>query len=73
MTMLSFLGAYGNVSFMLSQQNSEGVDEFAVDLYTGDVTVRNCDLLDFDKKTSYSIVVEARDNYRQGITRKSNF
>ena len=58
---------------MLSQQNSEGVDEFAVDLYTGDVTVRNCDLLDFDKKTSYSIVVEARDNYRQGITRKSIF
>ena len=56
---------------MLSQQNSEGVDEFAVDLYTGDVTVRNCDLLDFDTKTSYSIVVEARDNYRQGITRKS--
>jgi hypothetical protein len=58
---------------MLSQQNSEGVDEFAVDLYTGDVTVRNCDLLDFDTKTSYSIVVEARDNYRQGITRKSIF
>ena len=58
---------------MLSQQNAEGVDEFAVDLYTGDVTVRNCDLLDFDTKTSYSIVVEARDNYRQGITRKSIF
>ena len=71
--MLSFLGAYGNVSFMLSQQNAEGVDEFAVDLYTGDVTVRNCDLLDFDTKTSYSIVVEARDNYRQGITRNSIF
>lgn len=55
---------------MLSQQNSEGVDEFAIDLYTGDMTVRNCELLDFDTKTSYSVVVEARDNYREGITRK---
>lgn len=59
------------MSFLLSQQNSEGVDEFAIDLHTGVMTVRNCELLDFDnKKTSYSIVVEARDNYRVGITRK---
>lgn len=59
------------MSFLLSQQNSEGIDEFAIDLRTGEMTVRNCELLDFDnKKTSYSIVVEARDNYREGITRK---
>ena len=58
---------------MLSQQNSERVEQFAVDLYTVDMTVRNCDLLHFDNKTSYSVVVEARDNYREGITRKSIF
>ena len=59
------------MSFMLSQQNSEGVDEFVIDLYTGDMTVRDCKLIDFETKTSYSVVVEARDNYRQGITCKT--
>ncbi|KAI9562557.1 hypothetical protein GHT06_010010 [Daphnia sinensis] len=61
-------GAYGKVSYMFSQQNVEGVDEFAIDLTTGEMTVRNCELLDFDTKKSYIVVVEARDNYREGIT-----
>ncbi|KAK4025229.1 hypothetical protein OUZ56_014304 [Daphnia magna] len=59
---------YGTVSYMFSQQNVEGVDEFAIDLTTGEMTVRNCEKLDFETKTSYSVVVEARDYYRDGIT-----
>ncbi|XP_057368096.1 cadherin-23-like [Daphnia carinata] len=61
-------GAYGTVSYMFSRQNVEGIDEFAIDLSTGEMTVRNCELLDFDTKISYSVIVEARDNYREGIT-----
>ena len=55
---------------MISEQTSEGVDEFAIGLDSGDMTVANCDLLDFEKKTKYSILVEARDNYRPGINSK---
>lgn len=67
--MMNIAGAYGTVSYMFSQQNFEGVDQFAINLTTGEMTVRNCELLDFDTKKSYSVVVEARDNYREEITR----
>ena len=68
--MFLYKGAYGTVNYMISDQTFEGLDQFAIDLYTGEMTVRDCELLDYEKKTNYSVVVEARDYYRPGITSK---
>lgn len=70
---LIYAGVYGNVSYLFSKDNTEGEDEFAIDLVTGDITVKNCKLLDSETKTFYSLLVEARDNYRENIISKEQF
>lgn len=60
-------GVYGNVSYLMFQNNLEGNDEFDIDLISGDMFVKNCALIDFEKKPSFSFLVEARDYYRSGV------
>lgn len=66
-------GDFGAVSYLMSASNLEGVDEFDVDLVSGALTVRDCSRLDYEKKNSYSFLVEARDFYRPGVTSMTYF
>ena len=55
---------------MFARNNLEGEDEFQIDLDSGNMTVKNGPLLDFETKKKYSFFVEARDNYRPNILSK---
>ena len=61
-------GDFGNVKYLFAPNNVEGVDEFEIDLDSGNMTVRNGPLLDFEKKRTYSFFVEARDYYRSTLS-----
>lgn len=47
----------------MARFNIEGVDEFAIDPITGELSIKNSSLLDYDGPTkSYKFYVEAFDN-----------
>lgn len=72
MDSLSFLiGEFGLVRYLFASNNVEGEDEFAIDLVTGAMTIKDSALLDFEKKRTYRFAVQARDNYRPNILSKN--
>ena len=66
-------GALGQVTYLFSSSNIEGGDRFAVNATTGELSVCLVDgaVVDYESKSSFSFLVEARDNYRPGIVGES--
>ena len=70
---LNISGEFGIVKYLFARNNLEGEDEFQIDLDSGDMTVQNGPLLDYEKKQTYSFFVEARDYYRPNILSNIKF
>ncbi|XP_046612201.1 cadherin-23 isoform X1 [Neodiprion virginianus] len=57
-------GDFGRVTYLLDRMSSQG--KFAINSETGSLTV--ADALDWETRSSYSLVIEAWDNYQFGYT-----
>ena len=65
-----YLGDFGTVKYLFTPNSLEGVDQFSINLETGDIFVdlKFGAILDFETHPQpFIISVDARDNYHENV------